>query len=300
MTESKNKTRQMWRYFFRLRRTKPLTNSPSTAPNIEAELPSTHPWYRPTALKSTAVVLVAMLFSGRAHGQFGLDTAALIAELSKMQSLMNTYMAKPLQTINQAEQTISKYEQDVMYPIAAINQAKSLVGQFEGQFSQIKNMFHVNISSATLPQSQGLETALLSRNVGSMTSVATQYQSVYGVVMAQNTASPAMRNMTDMTDAQAEDAMKRAIALDAISDQELTMADQMGQQIASAAPGSAPILEAEADIWVVRANAYTQSALSELMRTRGIDLANQSMLKKMGSANNTTNNNLINGSLTSK
>jgi len=44
----------------------------------------------------------------------------------------------------------------------------------------------------------------------------------------------------------------------------------------AAAPGSAPILEAEADVWVVRANAYTQAALAELMRTRGIDLANQS------------------------
>ena len=31
-----------------------------------------------------------------------------------------------------------------------------------------------------------------------------------------------------------------------------------------AAPGSAPILEAEADVWVVRANAYTQAALAEL------------------------------------
>ena len=300
MTESKNKARQLWRYFCRRRRTEHLTKPPSTAPTIDTELAQKSPWYRPTILKGAAIVLVAALFSERAHGQFGLDTAALIAELSKMQSLMNTYMATPLQAITQTEQTISKYEQEVMYPLAAINQIKSLVGQFEGQFSQIENMFHVNISSATLPQSQNLESALLSRNVGSMPVVATQYQSVYGVVMAQNTASPAMRNMTDMTDAQAQDAMKRALALDAISDQELAMADQMGQQIAIAAPGSAPILEAEADIWVVRANAYTQSALSELMRTRGIDLANQSMLKKMGSANNTTNNNLINGSLTSK
>jgi hypothetical protein len=30
----------------------------------------------------------------------------------------------------------------------------------------------------------------------------------------------------------------------------------MGQQITLAAPGSAPILEAEADAWLVRANAY--------------------------------------------
>jgi hypothetical protein len=74
----------------------------------------------------------------------------------------------------------------------------------------------------------------------------------------------------------------------------------MGQQITAAAPGSAPILEAEADVWVVRANAYTQAALAELMRTRGIDLANQSAAAKLATTNNTNNNSLINGALTNR
>jgi len=65
-------------------------------------------------------------------------------------------------------------------------------------------------------------------------------------------------------------------------------------------PGSAPILEAEADIWVVRANAYTQSALAELMRTRGIDLANQSKTAKLGAANGTSTNGLVTGALTNR
>ena len=116
--------------------------------------------------------------------------------------------------------------------------------------------------------------------------------------MPQNAASPAMRTMTDMTDAQAQDAMKRAIEIDALADSELSEADQMGQQIATAAPGSAQILEAEADVWVVRANAYTQAALAELMRTRGIDLANQSKASKLGASDSTSTNGLINGSLT--
>jgi len=64
--------------------------------------------------------------------------------------------------------------------------------------------------------------------------------------MQQNAASPAVRTITDMTDAQAQDAMKRAIEIDALADAELQEADQMGQQITAAAPGSAPILEAEA------------------------------------------------------
>ena len=217
-----------------------------------------------------------------------------------MQSLMSTYMAAPLKTINQSEQTLLSYEQQVMYPLAAINQARSSVTQFEGQFANLTDMFHVNVSSATLPQSQSLEATLLSRNAANVATVSPQYQSVYGVVMAQNAASPQVRTMTDITDAQAQDAMKRAIEIDALADAELNEANQMGQQISQAAPGSAPILEAEADVWVVRANAYTQAALAELMRTRGIDLANQSKVAKLATADNTNNNGLINGSLTNR
>jgi hypothetical protein len=90
------------------------------------------------------------------------------------------------------------------------------------------------------------------------------------------------------------------VQIDALADAELTEADQMGQQISAAAPGSAPILEAEADVWVVRANAYTQAALAELMRTRGIDIANQSKISKLSTIGNTGNNGLINGTLTNK
>jgi hypothetical protein len=151
-----------------------------------------------------------------------------------------------------------------------------------------------------LPQSSNLESLLLSRNAGNVSSVSNQFQSVYGGVMLQNAASPAVRTMTDMTDAQAQDAMKRAIEIDALADAELKEADQMGQQITAAAPGSAPILEAEADVWVMRANAYTQAALAELMRTRGIDLANQSAITKLATTNNTSNNGLINGALTNR
>jgi hypothetical protein len=249
---------------------------------------------------AVAVLAVLAILPTHANGQFGIDTAAILAALSKMQSLMNTFIATPLKTINQYEQSVAMYEQQVMYPLAAINQAKSSVMQFENQFNQVSGMFRVNVSSATLPQSQNLEALLLSRNAANVPVLSGQFQNVYGVVMAQNTASPQTRTMTDMTDAEAQDAMKRAIEIDALSDAELNEANQMGQQISQAAPGSAPIMEAEADVWVVRANAYTQAALAELMRTRGIDLANQSAIRKLATTNNTTNNGLINGALTSR
>ena len=155
----------------------------ASGPESISEAPVVKRWYRPSPLKVLAcTIALVLLLPLHARGQFGIDTAAILAAFSKMQSLMSTYMAAPLKTINQYEQSTAKYEQEVMYPLAAINQAKSSVSQFEGQFSQLKNLFHINVSSATLPQSQGLESLLLSRNAGNLPSIASQYQSVYGVV----------------------------------------------------------------------------------------------------------------------
>ena len=145
-----------------------------------------------------------------------------------------------------------------------------------------------------------LESLLLSRNAGNVRQCFDPVPERLRSGDAAERRIAAVRTMTDMTDAQAQDAMKRAIEIDALADAELNEADQMGQQITAAAPGSAPILEAEADVWVVRANAYTQAALAELMRTRGIDLANQSAAAKLATTNNTNNNGLINGALTNR
>jgi hypothetical protein len=296
-----NKTNKLRKPFFWRRKEPRTAETVRLASAIETDQSKDHPWWRPTVWKAAALAVVTlMLLPGRANGQFGIDIAAIMAALSKVESLMSTYVAAPLKTINQTQQTVAKYEQEVIYPIAAINQARNSVTQFENQFSQVGNLFKGNVSSATLPQSQNLESILLSRNAGNLSTVSPQFQNVYGVVMPQNAASPQIRNMTDMTDAQAQDAMKRAIQIDALADAELAEADKMGQQISAAAPGSAPILEAEADVWVVRANAYTQSALAELMRTRGIDIANQSKLSKLAATDSTSSNSLINGVLTNR
>jgi hypothetical protein len=300
MKDSRNNPNKRRRSLFS-RRKPDLSPELAKHPTVEEHQPEEGPRYRPSLLKVAVVAFAVMaVLPTRANGQLSIDMAAIMAALSKMQSLMSTYIAAPLKTINQYEQSTAKYEQEVMYPVTAMNQAKSSVIQFENQFNQVSGMFRVNVSSATLPQSQNLETLLLSRNAGNVPTISGQFQNVYGVVMPQNAASPQMRTMTDMTDAQAQDAMKRAVEIDALADAELNEANQMGQQISQAAPGSAEILEAEADVWVVRANAYTQAAVAELMRTRGIDLANQSKTSKLATTDNTTNNGLISGALTNR
>jgi hypothetical protein len=81
--------------------------------------------------------------------------------------------------------------------------------------------------------------------------------------------------------------MKRAIEIDALADLQLQAAEQINQSIQTAAPGSAPIIEAQAAAWLVRSNAYTQAATADLMRVRAIQLANDSANVKTGATNAT-------------
>ena len=92
--------------------------------------------------------------------------------------------------------------------------------------------------------------------------------------MPATDAPQTVRDLVDMTDAEAQAALKKAVELDALADIEIAAANQINQQLQNATPGSAPILEAEAAAWLVRSNAYTQSAMAELVRVRSIGLAN--------------------------
>jgi len=135
-----------------------------------------------------------------------------------------------------------------------------------------------------LPVPQTFEGLVLSRNPLNIPNVTTQFQNLYRPVPPATDAAPEQRDMIDMTDAAAQDAFKRSVALDGIADTEMQAADQINQELQAAAPGTAPMIEAEAAAWLVRANAYTQSALSDVIRVRAIALANNSDLLKFNAA----------------
>jgi hypothetical protein len=213
--------------------------------------------------------------------------AIMAAGLSTISSSLSSVIGGGLNGIFSIEQGISTFEQTVVWPQNLINQARSLVGSVQGIFSQIEGVMRVPVNSATLPATQQFEQNLLSGDPNQIAQTSAQYTSVYGAVPNSTAASPQARNMVDMTDAAAQAAMKRAIEIDALADLELQAADQINQSVQTAAPGSAPIIEAQADAWLVRANAYTQAATADLMRVRAIDLANASANVKNGAANAT-------------
>jgi hypothetical protein len=224
------------------------------------------------------LAIVVALLPSEARSQLGLDPCCAMMQigLNTISGLLRNSVAMPLGSIQQSQQQSANFEQQVVFPMAAISQARNMAVQFQSQFVQMRQLFQLPISSATLPTPQLLEQSLLSANPGAMPQIASNYSTLYGTVMPPANAPQPVRNMVDMTDAEAQAAMKKAVEIDALANLELQAAEQINQQLQTAAPGSSTILEAETAAWLVRANAYTQSAMAELVRVRSIELANSS------------------------
>ena len=244
-------------------------------------------WARAHKLRITVLAIVFALIAPRpAKTQF-LDPCCAImqAGLASISSALSHVIGGGLNSVLSTDQGIHSFQQTVVWPQASITHAQGLVGTLRGLFSQTESLIHTPVASATLPSTQQLETILLSRNANQIPNTTSSYTAVYGPVPGQTNAPPSVRNMIDMSDAVAQDAMKRAISIDNLADLELQAASQINQSIQTAAPGSAPIIEAQADAWLVRSNAYTQAALADLMRVQAVDLASAGAGVKMGATN---------------
>jgi hypothetical protein len=231
---------------------------------------------RVAVLAGVLSILLALGLPKPLQGQLLPDPccAILSAALGVVNTTLNSVVGALLNTIQSVDQNILNFEQNVVYDLNAINAARSLVGNVQGFANQIQNIVRIPVNSATLPESQQLEQNLLSHDPTQIPQTAGLYTAVYGALPDVNAASPEVRNQIDMTDAAIKGGMDTAIQYDAIMIQEKQAADQISQSIQTAAPGSAPIIEAQADAWVIRANAYTQALLAAWIRLHALDTAN--------------------------
>ena len=237
-------------------------------------------------LALASALLAIFLLTPRASGQFGLDPCCAIvtAGLNTVSGLLKNVVATPLSTLRGIRQQAADFEQQVVYPLAALDRARQMAQQLQSQMQQMTRLYRISLNSASLAAPQKLEQSLLSGDPQAIAQVGEGYASVYGRVMVPGDAAPAIRDVVDMNDAEAQAAFKKAIEIDALAAAEMAAANSINQQLQSAAPGSAAILEAQAAAWVVRANAYTQSALAELTRLRSIELAEEGEQLKLGAA----------------
>src|ERR1700758_549999 len=146
------------------------------------------------ALGATFVVVV-MVLPSRARSQLGLDPCCAIisAGLSTVSNLLKSAVAAPLGNIQQSQQATVNFEQQVVFPIAAINQARTFAVQAQRQFAQMRQISQLSVASATLPTPQQLEGTLLSANPSSVPRVSSNYAALYGQVMPATDAPQSVR-----------------------------------------------------------------------------------------------------------
>jgi hypothetical protein len=237
-------------------------------------------WQERSKLLALLLVLV-FLVPQPAKGQFSIDWAAIVAAINGIGSAISNVIGSGLQAINSALgavnsvlNTINAFFQNQIYPQAAINRARGVVGAVQGIYNAIRNLANLNVASATLANPRQLESVLLSRNPATIGQVPGRFTTVYQAVPAPTDAPPQVRDLIDMTDATAQAALKKAIAIDAAADRLMDASDQLAAELGQAAPGTAPMIEAQSAAMLVKAHALTQSAMAELFRIRAIDMAN--------------------------
>jgi hypothetical protein len=233
--------------------------------------------------------LLMSLLSTPAYSQF--DIAAVIAGLAAINSTLQSGVGSPLQSLQAMQQQEQQFQQQVIYPLSAIQQAQQLATGSLGQAQQNQSILQAPRFSATMPNPQQLEQALLSADPNQVGQVSHFYTQVYGPLPTTAAASQQTINMIDMNDAAAQDALKKAIQLDALAAREMEVSQSLLLQLQTAPPGSASILTAQASAWVLQGSAYSQSAMAELLRTRSASLAGTGTAYKVGS---TSTQNMIN------
>jgi hypothetical protein len=187
-----------------------------------------------------------------------------------------------IQTLNS---TINNFRQQIIWPLAQINQARAFVTSTRAQYGGL--MFQIQAirnNSATLTNPSQLESLFRNAQSGSIGQFQPLYTNVYGNAPSATDARPVQRNMVDMDDALAQGSLKTSVLSDQTTQGMLALADSIEQQSAQAAPGSGPMLATQAGISELESQAYLAKILASELRQEAAKLAHQNSLLKQSAA----------------
>jgi hypothetical protein len=234
---------------------------------------------RVLALTLTGLLVVSLVSPPPAQAQGG-----VLVAIQSVMKVINGVINAALKAINSIRTAINKFYQKVVWPVALINQARTMATQMMGQYrSLMQNIFKLNLRSATLPNPIGLENVMRNHQTNDFASLTTSFGSTYGSVPTKTAASAADRTMMDMDDALAIDNLKTLKMSDAAGDLTLRAADGIETAASQAAPGSAPFLTATAVVASIQSQALTQKMLAAELRQEAARLAHENALRKHGS-----------------
>jgi len=244
-------------------------------------------WLAPTTL---ALAMAVMLPSRAQAGIFDI--------FGELFGTIQNDMGVALSQINALTQEMQQLHQQIVWPLALVNQARGFVSNsinsYRGFMTQV---FTLKSPSATLASPQQLETILHSRQSSQIPALQASFATNYGTVPAVNVASPQDRVMMDIDDALGQQSLKTTLIADQGQDVILATANQMENQVALSTPGSAPFITAQAQVANLRCQAFMQKMLAAELRQEAGRIAHDNVLVKRKSTATGAINSLITGTL---
>jgi hypothetical protein len=237
-------------------------------------------WLSKRLVVVTAIALVLAPVGAQAAG-LG-DIVSLIKTIT---STLQDAVGKVLGKIQVLNADLNKFHQEIVWPLNEINQARAFVGVTRSRYGALMSQIHsIRNNSASLANPKQLESALRGGQVGGIGQFQRVYAQVYAGVPQSNAARPTQRDMMDIDDALAMDSLKTTIVSDQTTQNLLSLADSLEQQAASAAPGSAPILTAQARVTDLITQAQLAKMLAAELRQEAAKLAHQNALLRQSAS----------------
>jgi hypothetical protein len=234
---------------------------------------------RVLAVTVAGILVATMLFvPPLAQAQGG-----LVQAIQAVLNVINGMLKNALTAINTARTAMNALYQNFVWPVQLINQARAQVTQMINQYRALMaRILNMNLSSATLPTPQSLETMMRDHRVNNFNSLTQLFGNTYGAIPTSVDASQADRDMSDMDDALTLDSLKTLKASDNATDLELQAANSIENSATQAAPGSAPFMTASAVASSIRSQALTQKMLAAELRQEAAHIAHQNGFRKRG------------------
>jgi hypothetical protein len=207
--------------------------------------------------------------------------------LSLFQTITHTLQAPiggALGEIQKVSTAINNFRQRIIWPLTLIDQTRSFITATRSRYTGL--MFQIEAiknNSATLAVPMQLESLFRSAQGGTIAQIPPIYMQVYQPVAQAGIAQPLHRNLMDIDDAIAMDSLKTAMVSDQNTQGMLTLADSLEQQAMSAAPGSAPMITAQARVADLETQAQLAKMLAAQLREEATKLAHQNAVLKQSS-----------------
>lgn len=200
---------------------------------------------------------------------------------SVIESTIGSKIGGALTSITGIQNALRLDQQALLFPVSLINQSHNYISTIMTSYrGWMSGVFTLPVNSAQLPSSQNLERAFLGGSSASLGNMKGLYSTTFGPLPVATAAPQAHRQMMDMDDALAKDALAQSVAADQASSSLVQIANQIETESSTTAPGTSDMLSATARAAELESLASQHKLLASMLREQAASLAHHNGIRK--------------------